>query len=331
MLYLKYKILLITVFSILAISLPAYCEDLVATQKSAEELTTKVFVDKNSADPLPNFLLKLDYSAEKPSYLQMGSVYRLPLPAGKHALEVKYEQHDGSLPTVSARMDGESTIEQKVINTDVESGRFYRAAAKTFPLEGNFTVYTKFKTNSDGTLFMRNSIDGKWQKGGKTLAVKNGKLIYDVGWVGAIVSKRKVTNNKEHFAVVRSHEGKIELYLNGNLVGSKEILHTKDIANHVFQVSHGTNFVGKLSDGIVTNVRHWKRSIDGEELKDLTMGNVDQVNTPDENWHPKVNTTQYASDWLKGTAIALSLSLKKPLLRSSPPLFSHWIEWITLS
>lgn len=317
MLYLNYKIFLTCLFSASVAALyaqDATQDNLIPAQKTAAELTREIFTDKKSTTAsFPNFLMKLEYSADQPSYLQLGAAYKLPIPAGKHALEIKYQQHQSSPSTVSVKMDGESTIQQKVINTDAESGRFYKAPSEEFALEGDFTIYTEFKAKADGTLFMRNGVDGKWTKGAKALVIQNGKLIYDVGSVGAITSKQKVTDDQEHYAVVRTYQGKIELYLDGKLVGSNAKLFTKDVKNHIFQVSHGTDFAPDLRNGIVTNVRQWKRSIAGEELKNLGKGNVDKVNTPDSNWIAKLDTKKYSSDWVKGTAIAMSISQQNPV------------------
>ena len=164
-------------------------------------------------------------------------------------------------------------------------------------------VYVKFNAKADGTLFMRHDTSGKWKPKGKVLGIKNGKLMYDVGWLGSISTDKKVTDGKVHYAVVRSQKKEIQIFLDGKLIGEGKNLASDDQKDSLFQIGHGSNFSKDLNNGVVSNVRFWKRSITDIELKDLGAGVADKVNTPDQVWSPPVLPKAKASEWLPGLAI----------------------------
>ncbi|MFT5906186.1 MAG: hypothetical protein ACI9E1_001792, partial [Cryomorphaceae bacterium] len=277
------------------------------TAKTADQLVEKIFTKSMVSRPVANFHLNLDYTGSKESSLKIGDNYLQPLPTGKHIIKLKLQQHKTGPSLLSINMDGESLFQNKVIKPNSTSAQYFRAKPNQFALEGDFTLFTKFSVNEDGSLFMRGDNSGKWKANAKTLAVDDGKLVYDVGWVGAIRSEIKVTDGKDHFAVLRSHEGVIELYLDGKLIGKQEPLAIKDTAGHLFQVGHGTDFAKNLTNGKVTNIRYWKRSISNKELTDLGAGKPEKVNTPDRVWSPIKEETNPASDWLKGEKVTLTL------------------------
>lgn len=275
--------------------------------KSADQLVEKIFQDSTTSRPLANFSLNLDYTATKSSSLKIGDSYTQPLPQGKHNIKLKLQQYETDPALLSVQMDGESLIENKVIKSNSTSSQYFRAKPNEFSLEGDFTLFTKFSAKEDGSLFVRGDTTKKWKRHAKTLAIKGGKLIYDIGWVGAIKSDNKVTDGKNHFAVVRSHDGEIELYLDGKLIGKNKKLAIKDTAGHLFQVGHGTDFIKRLSNGKVSNIRYWKRSISDKELTDLGAGKPEKVNTPDRVWSPKEYPAALSPEWIEGEKFILSL------------------------
>jgi sugar lactone lactonase YvrE len=275
--------------------------------KTANQLVEKIFETSMISRPLANFHLNLNYTASEESSLKIGDRYLQPLPLGKHNVKLKLQQYKNGPSLISIHMDGESLFKNKVIKLSGSSAQYFRAKPNEFPLEGDFTIFTSFSVKEDGSLFMRGDTSGKWKSGAKTLAVENGKLIYDVGWVGSIQSMKKVTDGKDHFAVVRSRNGVTELHLDGKLIGKNENLAVKDTAGHLFQVGHGTNFARNLSNGKVNNIRYWKRSISDKELTDLGAGKPEKVNTVDSAWAPVIEEIDPSSNWLRGEQVKLAL------------------------
>lgn len=273
----------------------------------SDQLAEKIFETSKTSRPLANFQLDLDYTATEKSHLKIGDNFQLPLPQGKHQINLKLQQYETGPVLLTSKMDGETIFQNKTIKPNSNPARYFRANPNEYPLEADFTIFTAFSAQEDGSLFMRNDTAGKWQPNAKTLAIQNGNLIYDVGWVGSIKSKNKVTDGKEHFAVLRSTHGVIELHLDGKLISANKNLAVKDIANHLFQIGHGTDFAKDLTNGHVSNIRYWKRSISDKELADLGAGSPEKVNTPDNVWSPEKKEVDPISYWLNGEEVILAL------------------------
>ena len=60
-----------------------------------------------------------------------------------------------------------------------------------------------------------------WVRDGKALFVRKGKLVFDIGWVGAVASKRRVDDDRWHEVVLTyEHEtGRVRLYIDGRRDG----------------------------------------------------------------------------------------------------------------
>ena len=87
-----------------------------------------------------------------------------------------------------------------------------------YDLGGDFTIATKFRSETDGTLVAKCAPAGKWKPNHKALFIEGGKLVYDIGFVGTIESKEMVADGKWHHAVLVNGNGKARLFVNGNLV-----------------------------------------------------------------------------------------------------------------
>ena len=88
---------------------------------------------------------------------------------------------------------------------------------------GNFTWAAWIRTTHGGTVLARSGADRQWQQGGKVLFVENGRLRFDVGWVGAAGAETPVADGKwHHVAVVVSAlaaDDNIRCYVDGRLSG----------------------------------------------------------------------------------------------------------------
>ncbi|MEL7334711.1 MAG: DUF6797 domain-containing protein, partial [Planctomycetota bacterium] len=65
----------------------------------------------------------------------------------------------------------------------------------------NRTITVRFRTKTDGTLIASAPAKGIWRPNAKTLFVRGGRVVFDIGWVGAIVGKTRVNDGREHTAV----------------------------------------------------------------------------------------------------------------------------------
>jgi putative heme-binding domain-containing protein len=113
------------------------------------------------------------------------------------------------------------------------------------------TFMVRFKSSSDGTLIASAPLEGKWVRDGKSLFIRNGKLVFDIGWLGAMQSKAKVTDNRWHTAAVVVSKQKTYLYLDGKLQNSADDFRRDAVANHVLKLgATATDFGGDFSGQI---------------------------------------------------------------------------------
>ena len=272
-----------------------------------------------------NFRLILEYDAKEASWLDLRDGHGLELPAGKaRTVEIAYE-HSGSAPAhLRTWVDGKAVIKSQDLDGTEMGGGFMVADAEmsdeVLRMDRDFTAMVKFTVEEDGgTLISKSMPEGKWVKGGKALFVRNGELVYDIGFLGEIRGEAKLKPGKEHVAVVVSKSNEVALFLDGKKIASREKFTVPDPEGAVFKVgATASNFGGDFSGGI-SGVRFWRRALDGAEVGNLSKGNADAVNTPDLNWSP--DTTAKAADDTKfgefpGHAI-------RPLLGAGKGLILH--------
>tara|TARA_B100000530_G_scaffold184954_1_gene117174 strand:- start:11877 stop:15749 length:3873 start_codon:yes stop_codon:yes gene_type:complete len=83
----------------------------------------------------------------------------------------------------------------------------------------DYTLMARFRTNSDGTIVCKSQNQREWVPDGKSLFIRNGLLSFDVGWVGVVKGKTKVTDGKFHDVAMtfESESNRVSIYLDGKL------------------------------------------------------------------------------------------------------------------
>lgn len=81
----------------------------------------------------------------------------------------------------------------------------------------SFTIKARLKTKKGGSLFAKTDNRTEWVPDGKALFVRGGRLVYDIGWIGAVQSKRRVADGRWHdVAITWDHQsGRATLYVDG--------------------------------------------------------------------------------------------------------------------
>ncbi len=238
-----------------------------------------------------NFRLLLDYDAAASARLTLKEDAAVELPKGSaRRVEVAYEHVAGKPPRLRLWIDGK--LEEKgrglraavggneAVVTDLETSR------EVLRFDQDFTAMVTFRPGMQGgTLISKSMPAGKWVPNAKALYLRDGRLIYDIGFVGALTGKSMVTPDKEHVALLVSEGGKVRLFLDGKVEGAKKGFAAPDPTEAVFKLaSAATNFGGDL-DGTVSGVRFWRRALSPAEIGKLGKGDEKSVNTPDFDWH----------------------------------------------
>ncbi len=92
----------------------------------------------------------------------------------------------------------------------------------------DFTIVARIKTKLGGTVFAKTDPGPEWVPDGKAIFVRDGRLCYDIGWVGAIESRRRVDDDQWHdVAVSWDHDtGRVRLFIDGQ-PDAQEVLRPK--------------------------------------------------------------------------------------------------------
>lgn len=161
------------------------------------------------------------------------------------------------------------------------------SGARDFPdaaldLGADFTAMATFETSGEGTLFSKCAPTGKWSPDAKALFLRGGRLVYDIGWLGAMTGGPKVNDGKTHTVVLSVQEGRVRLWLDGKTVAEKVGFTRPDMAGHVFKVGRAApNFAGDFTNGTIASVRVWKRALPEDEIALLFKNDGVGANTPD--------------------------------------------------
>lgn len=83
----------------------------------------------------------------------------------------------------------------------------------------DFTLTARIRTRHDGTIICRTQDQPEWMPNGETLFVRNGRLVFDVGWVGAVSGETQITDGQWHEVGVtrRGSDGQITLWVDGKI------------------------------------------------------------------------------------------------------------------
>lgn len=154
-------------------------------------------------------------------------------------------------------------------------------------LGADFTAVTSFETTGGGTLFSMCAGNGKWSHSAKALYIGDGRLIYDIGWLGAMGGGPLVNDGKPHTAVLQVRNGAARLWLDGRVVAAKEGFTRKDQDGHILKMGRAApNFGGEFDQGSIHAVRLWKRALPDDEVALLFKKEGTGANTPVFTWKP---------------------------------------------
>ena len=270
------------------LNLPAQVQYIPA--KQAEETRFPVFKDgAKESKQLANFRLVLEYGSPKEASLQIGESRKIALPEGRHSLEMTYEQLPGKTGLTRATLDGDVILEEKVSVQELTGDTNARLETKdqAIKLGGDYTAYVQFQASkgASGTLFSKcRPGNSPWSHDAKALFIKNGKLVYDIGWVGALNTRKEVRDGKMHEAVVVSKGGGTTISLDGKKLAEKKNFTAKDRGDFVFKVGMaGKGFGGELKGCAVASVRYWPKALDGKGLDAVWGGGGEK---PTLDWAP---------------------------------------------
>ncbi len=285
-----------------------------------EKTQVPVFTDFKPAEaeqtvehpnPLANFRLHLEYRLPEASAklsVHLGDALQVSLPTKSKSawstLELQFERLTTNPGQWSATVDGEVLADSKVVPSPPEVGANFDAVR----LDGDFTVMVKFASRGSGALFSKCRTE-KWEPGAKMLGIRDGRLFYDIGWLGVVTSRTdELADGQPHAAVVRSSQGRVTLFVDGRVEGRRERHSMPDARGHAFHVGRGSKgFDGDLKDGTVENLRYWDRALNDDEARQICSGRGDSANTPSMHWTSQPGVATFPNG-IPGLPIKLTLT-----------------------
>ena len=174
----------------------------------------------------------------------------------RSTIRVAQPESDVALTNLPLRFDGNTHLQIK--------------DADAFDLTGkDFTIVARIKTKGGGTIFSLTDGGEKWVPNGQAFFVRGGRLVFDIGWVGAVTGRSKVDDGKWHVVAVTYQQAskRVRLYVDGQ-VDSEGVLKTNaDLPNGVVRIGFAsTNFPQPASffQGEMSQVRFYQQSLSQE-------------------------------------------------------------------
>jgi len=136
-------------------------------------------------------------------------------------------------------------------------------------LQQDFSITARVRTDSGGTLLAYARPGSKWTPDGQTFFIRDGRLGFDIGWVGNVTSLRRVNDGKWHFvAATWSRETQeLELWIDGQLDTFARLAAKGPLADGVLRMGFtAANFPQPLSffTGDLRDVRFFRRRLQSE-------------------------------------------------------------------
>ncbi len=236
-------------------------------------------VPPDAAELPLNYRLHVEFSTPGGGAVRLGKDFTVPLAGVEH--DVAVEHPAAGAPVLRVWSGG------KLVRGPEEIAGLSASGARDFPetkldLGADFTAAVKFESSGSGTLFSKCAPVGKWAAGAKALFIRDGRLVYDIGWLGALNGGPKVDDGKPHTAVLTVRDGAARLWLDGKVVAEMAGLTKPDVAGHVFKVGRAAaDFAGDFTKGKIAALRVWKRALPDAEIALLFKGDGGGANTPD--------------------------------------------------
>lgn len=151
------------------------------------------------------------------------------------------------------------------------------------------TVFARIRTRQGGTIFSKTHPEGNWVRDGKALFVRDGRLVFDIGWVGAVSSRRTIHDGQVHDVAMtyRHQDGRVRLYIDGQLDAEGRLQPKQRVEGHAVRIGFAAgNFPTDQTffEGQIDDVAMWHRCLQGPELQQFTAG--DQPFPPIARWKP---------------------------------------------
>lgn len=143
----------------------------------------------------------------------------------------------------------------------------------------DFSIVARIKSAADGTIFSVSDGGESWIPDGQSLFLRDGRLVFDIGWVGAVSGKTKVSDNRWHVVTLTwEHATKrVRLFVDGRLDGEGKLAAKASVDSAVARIGFTSpNFPQPESffRGEIDVVKFYQRSVKAELAKTTSASDL---------------------------------------------------------
>lgn len=133
----------------------------------------------------------------------------------------------------------------------------------------DITVCAWIRTTKGGTIICKAPALGNWAPQGKSIFVRDGRLCYDIGWVGVIISDSLVGDGKWHHIAVTHAGDDIRFYVDGVKDKSGRLESQPDPAGFAMKVGYtSANFpTQSYYDGLIDELAIYDMALSDAEIR----------------------------------------------------------------
>jgi len=102
----------------------------------------------------------------------------------------------------------------------------------------DFTIMAWIQTTEGGTILSKSPAEGAWKPQGKTFFVGEGRLCFDIGWVGVVRSQGRVADGTWHHVALTGRDNKYTFYIDGKESGGGPLEARGDVARHCLKIGY---------------------------------------------------------------------------------------------
>lgn len=232
-----------------------------------------------------SYRLHVEFSDKTGGVVRWGKEWSLPL-RGAIAQDIAVE-HPAEGPAILRVWSDGALVRgpEEIAALSTGGGVDFPSAGISFGKD--VTARVQFAAQGPGTLFAVCSPYGNWEPGSKALFIRDGHLVYDIGWLGALSGGPRVDDGKPHVAILSVISGRTRIWLDGRKISDRADFSKPDPAGQILKVGRATpDFAGSLSRGRVESLRLWRRGFSESEIGALldpagpTVGTADFVHQP---------------------------------------------------
>lgn len=139
--------------------------------------------------------------------------------------------------------------------------------------DSDFTITARVRSTKDGTIWSRTQARPRWVPDGTTLFLRNGRVCYDMGWVGVVSGEQAITDGRWHSVAVSwtKETGTVRLFVDGQPDGNGVLKPKERLKDTVVRIGFtNSNFPARsVFAGNIDHVATFDKVLTADEISTL--------------------------------------------------------------